>query len=353
MGKRIHKNDEMKRRFIQVDKILLENPKYQKMSEGSILAYSILRDRLDLSKENEDIYTDEEGYLYLIYTDEELGEILHRTRQTASNRKKELEKFGLIEMMRMGNQQPNRIYICEPDYCSPEEYLSYKYRQKKKGERAKKEQERIENFKKKYMLIEVEDVVEEPETVGAVMMPKNLTSPMPKFLTSSCQKNVHHDVKNFGTNNTEYIQTENNDTEYKNLNPNPRETDIYEILWDIKIPQDLKNRVKVMIVNKQLFLSSEQILLIEDAYKYQIQKGFVIPNCDINSREALNDYEFSKTVIKMLGTVKDIKNIRGLIKEWVEIAYTYKRNQLDVSDYSTNESSSYKRKVPFYNWLES
>nr|WP_259549675.1 replication initiator protein A [Heyndrickxia oleronia] len=86
IGKRIHRNDEINRRFLQVGKILL-SPN-EKLSEGAILAYSILRDRLDLSKANSDVYTDSEGFLYVIYTDEELGYILSCTRQTANARKK-------------------------------------------------------------------------------------------------------------------------------------------------------------------------------------------------------------------------------------------------------------------------
>lgn len=131
----------------------------------------------------------------------------------------------------------------------------------------------------------------------------------------------------------------------KNLNPNPNLVDIYEILWDCNLPQELKNRIKVMIVNKQIYLNASQILEIEDAYKYQISKGFIIPDCSMEDPEALNDYEFSNTVVKMLTRVKDIKNMRGLIKEWVEQAFTYKKEQFYVFDYSSTGKSV------LYDWL--
>lgn len=128
-------------------------------------------------------------------------------------------------------------------------------------------------------------------------------------------------------NNTKGNNTKGNNTN-KNLNLNPKEVDTYEILWDSKIPQTLKNRIKVMIANKQISLSSEQILSIEDAYHYQIKKSYVIPDCDIDYTGALNDYEFSNTVAKMLETVKDIHNIRGLIQEWVQLAFEHKLEQI-------------------------
>ncbi|UDY80728.1 dNA replication protein [Geobacillus phage GR1] len=131
----------------------------------------------------------------------------------------------------------------------------------------------------------------------------------------------------------------------KNLNLNPKPVDIYEILWDCDIPQELKNRIKVMIVNKQISLNSSQILEIEDAYKYQISKGFIIPNCSMEDSDGINDYEFSNTVVKMLARVRDIKNMRGLIKEWVEQAFAYKKEQFYVFDYSSTTKSV------LYDWL--
>jgi hypothetical protein len=201
LGKRIHKNDELKRRFVQVDKILLENPQYEKLSEGAILAYSILRDRLDLSKENADVYTDDEGYLYLIYTDEELGEILHRTRQTANSRKKELKKYGLLDWFTPGQNQPNRLYICEPDYCDPEEYISKKYRARKKAERDQKAKAKLEEFHKE------EKEAETLEGVGES-----------KILTPGSQKNVHPEVEIFGTIETEVSELELKETEFLVVN---------------------------------------------------------------------------------------------------------------------------------------
>lgn len=218
LGKRIHRNDEINRRFLQVDKILLENPKYEKLSEGAILAYSILRDRLDLSKANSDVYTDSEGFLYVIYTDEELGYILHRTRQTANARKKELEKFGLLEMVRGGYQEPNRIYICEPDTCSPDEYLSNQYKEKLEQKVKKMESKIVERHKEKYLIVDVtnreEITCEDVETLVAQQKSK--------ILTTRSQNSGQLEVKNFDTINTEYKDTENIKTKEKKYDDDKR-----------------------------------------------------------------------------------------------------------------------------------
>jgi len=130
-----------------------------------------------------------------------------------------------------------------------------------------------------------------------------------------------------------------------NLNPSNEKDTIYEILWNTNIPQYLKVRIKVLLINQSVNLSSKEILLIEDAYNYQKQKGFVVPDCSMDDIDSLNDFEFSKTVEKMLMTVKEIDNIRGLIKSWIELAFSYKRNENNVIDYSNNS------KLPFYDWL--
>lgn len=328
----IHKNDEITRRFYQVDKLLLENPKYEDLSDGAILTWSILRDRMELSKQNSEVFSDQEGYLFLIFTDEELAQILHRNRKTANARKKELEKFGLLYNVRMGNQEANRLYLLEPEKCDPNEYISNQYRKKKKAELVKKQIEKEISQKKKYLMIEFSENDKsdylQDEALGGVMMGKKRTSVMGKKRTSKRVKNGHPDVQYLGCNDTDLNDTDLNDTDNKNLNHNLKKVDLYEILWNTKIPSNLKNRIKVMIANKNISLTTKQILLIEDAYHYQVKKGYVIPDCDFDYSGGLNDIEFSNTVETMLESVRDIQNMRGLIKEWVQLAFEYKLEQL-------------------------
>lgn len=150
--------------------------------------------------------------------------------------------------------------------------------------------------------------------------------------------------KETGNKETDNKQTDNKE----NPNPNHKESenDIYNVLWELDIPQTLKIKIKNKIVDKRIHLSIEQLEQIEDAYHYQISKGFIDPECAHDDIEALNDRDFTKTIIKMLMKVENIENMRGLIKEWVEQAYSYKRNQFYVSDFSGGSGNSI-----FYDWL--
>lgn len=104
--------EEVTLRFYQVPKALFENSACKGLSLGAKLMFSILRDRLDVSIKNE--WEDENGYIYLIFTVDEIEEILEVTRKTAIKHKKELKNFGLIIDKRVGQGNPNRIYVLKP-----------------------------------------------------------------------------------------------------------------------------------------------------------------------------------------------------------------------------------------------
>ena len=76
------------------------------------------------------IQTQKAFYTFYLYTDEELGYILHRTPSNSQCKEKRVRKIRTVRMVRGGYQEPNRIYICEPDTCSPDEYLSNQYKEK-------------------------------------------------------------------------------------------------------------------------------------------------------------------------------------------------------------------------------
>jgi len=134
---------------------------------------------------------------------------------------------------------------------------------------------------------------------------------------------------------------DNTNNNNNNLNPNLNTVDKYKVLLDSKMPHDLKVKIKVMIADNIIDLSANEILMIEDAYQHQLKKGYILPNGSKEDATVINDYEFSLTVSKMLNTVKEINNMRGLIQTWVKKALDYKLLSMDKPDESK-----------FYNWLE-
>lgn len=333
----IHKNDEIKRRFYQVDKLLLENPKYEELSEGAVLTWAILRDRMELSKLNSEVYSDDEGYLFLIFTDEELAEILHRNRKTASARKKELEKFGLLYSVRMGNQEPNRLYLLEPETCDPSEYLSLQYRKKKQAEIIQKQVEKAKSQKKKYVMIEVleEDGNSYPqaETVGGVMMGKKRTSVMSKKRTSGCVKNGHLDVQNLPTNDTDL-----NDLELK-------DTEVFE-----------EEEKKINIYFPKLI---KEVLGSEGVYDEIMIARIILEmkHADVSFLTKKEMLEQHRKMDKKRDEGEDIWDwakyfVGGIVKNRLSESSAVRQERLQESKKFKEYTQKPSMDVPFYNWLE-
>ena len=105
--------EEVTLRFYQVPKALFKNPIYEGLSLGSKLMYSILRDRLDMSIKNN--WKDEKGYIYLIFSGEELINLLEVSKNTVTKYKRELVKHRLIINKRLGQGKSDMIYVLKPE----------------------------------------------------------------------------------------------------------------------------------------------------------------------------------------------------------------------------------------------
>ncbi|MDU7535120.1 MAG: replication initiator protein A [Staphylococcus epidermidis] len=114
--KRITIQEFEQERFYKLYKFLFEDDYFRKLSDSAKIAYCMFRDRFELSKINN--WIDENGNVYLIFTTKELSEILNCGTQKVTKIKKELEHFNLLEQERIGLNKPNKIYILEPKKSS-------------------------------------------------------------------------------------------------------------------------------------------------------------------------------------------------------------------------------------------
>jgi hypothetical protein len=105
--------EEVTLRFYQTPKALFNNPAYKGLALGPKLMYSILRDRLDISIKNN--WKDEKGYIYLIFSVEEMAGLLEIDRTAVMRYKKKLVEYKLIIDKRLGQGNPNRIYVLKPE----------------------------------------------------------------------------------------------------------------------------------------------------------------------------------------------------------------------------------------------
>lgn len=97
-------------KFYQMPKELFSNPYYhQNLSLESKIAYTLLLDRLELSRMNG--WVNEKKQIYLIYTRKEIMSELKISKATVVKVFNELKTCNLIKEERIGFSKPNRIYL--------------------------------------------------------------------------------------------------------------------------------------------------------------------------------------------------------------------------------------------------
>lgn len=106
--------EENSHRFYQLPKELFINESYKHLSLNAKVIYSMLLDRKELSRKNN--WVDEFGQIFLLFTRENIMEILNISKPTAVKAFKELADSKLIIEERQGLNKPNKIYVCRIKY---------------------------------------------------------------------------------------------------------------------------------------------------------------------------------------------------------------------------------------------
>ncbi|WP_415939741.1 replication initiator protein A [Roseburia hominis] len=111
--------------FYRVPKVLFTAECFKSLSCDAKVLYGLMLDRMSLSIKNR--WFDEEDRVYIIFTVEEIAELLNCGTQKAVKLMKELDDnqgIGLIEKKRLGLGKPNVIYVKNfilKEKCSPEQ----------------------------------------------------------------------------------------------------------------------------------------------------------------------------------------------------------------------------------------
>ena len=98
--------------FFRIPKLLFTDPIFAKLSSDAKVLYGILLDRMNLSMKNN--WIDEENKVYIIFTIEEIAEIMCCATQKATKILQELDDkkgIGLVEKKRLGLGKPNILYV--------------------------------------------------------------------------------------------------------------------------------------------------------------------------------------------------------------------------------------------------
>lgn len=191
MTKKYNIQEEAAERFYRLPKVFFTNETYKQMSNDAKIAFAILQDRLELSIRND--WYDDEGNIYFLYGNQELGEILNCSKPTVIKIKKELQKADLLEEKRMGLSLSNRLYLLKP----------------------------------KADIADVKEMKKQRDEAQTLEPQQKL-----KSFTSRSQNSLPQEVKNFNTNDTELNKTDLSDTEI-NINPSVNELDLPRVLLNV------------------------------------------------------------------------------------------------------------------------
>ncbi|NJD02368.1 MAG: hypothetical protein FIA99_07200 [Ruminiclostridium sp.] len=178
-------------RYYKVPKDLFESGRYKyALNSDAKLLYALLLDRMVLSKENG--WVNERGEIYLIYTRDDLCEILGLCRNTMTKAFKQLSDSGLIFEKRQGRGLPNLIYIGKiqrdkTQNPSPEQSSSQAYPQYPHNP--------------------------QPENISIPSDSQNLRIKKRKKCESRIPENTNQDSQNFTPNETDIIETDKNETD--------------------------------------------------------------------------------------------------------------------------------------------
>lgn len=178
--------------FYMLHKVLFINEKYKKLSDSAKVTYAILNDRVSLSIKNN--WIDQNGDIYFIFTNENLQEVLDKSKNTITKIKKELQEVGLLEQVKTGFNRPNKLYLHE---------IETNITIEKEIQNSTSNDDESSDIKDSQIM--------------GLQNPKQWDSRIPNDVTPESQNLDPNDTE---FSNTDYIETENNDTNDLNDTPN-------------------------------------------------------------------------------------------------------------------------------------
>ena len=110
-------NDIKNNLFYQMPKFLFEGELKKGLSNDAKVLYSLLRDRHELSLQNN--WVNENNEVYLIYTRKNMEDMLGLADKTVKKAVDKLKEYGLIEEEHIGLNKPNRIFLTAVSVDNP------------------------------------------------------------------------------------------------------------------------------------------------------------------------------------------------------------------------------------------
>ena len=97
-------------RYFKIPYRLIEDDYFSDLDPLAVMVYGILTDRISLSRKNKQHFTDRDGYLYVVATNEEIGKWIKKSEPVVIKLKRQLIEHDLLKEKRQGVRLANLLY---------------------------------------------------------------------------------------------------------------------------------------------------------------------------------------------------------------------------------------------------
>ena len=228
--------------FYRIPKILFTAECFKTISCEAKVLYGLLLDRMSLSIKNR--WFDEEDRVYIIFTVEEIAELMNCGTQKAVRLLKELDSekgIGLVEKRRLGLGKPNVIYVKNFMVKQPE-------KEEKEPEKPVNTQNG-ENHNSGMMKTTIQECAE-----SQFKNDENHNSGIVKITTLECPKSQSNntDINNTDFSENEYNDTESSETDFNetdNILSNPSHLSVRKTAGMIDMVEEMEAYRKIIREN--------------------------------------------------------------------------------------------------------
>ena len=228
--------------FYRIPKILFTAECFKTISCEAKVLYGLLLDRMSLSIKNR--WFDEEDRVYIIFTVEEIAELMNCGTQKAVRLLKELDSekgIGLVEKRRLGLGKPNVIYVKNFMVKQPE-------KEEKEPEKPVNTQN-CENHNSRVVKTTIQECAE-----SQFKNDENHNSGIVKITTPECPKSQSNntDINNTDFSENEYNDTESSETDFNetdNILSNPSHLSVRKTAGMIDMVEEMEAYRKIIREN--------------------------------------------------------------------------------------------------------
>ena len=228
--------------FYRVPKVLFTEPCFKTLSCEAKVLYGLMLDRMSLSIKNR--WFDEEDRVYIIFTVEEIAELMNCGTQKAVRLLKELDSekgIGLVEKRRLGLGKPNVIYV-----------KNFMVKQPEKEEKEPEKPVNTQNCENHNSRVVKTTIQECPKS--QFKNDENHNSGIVKITTLECPKSQSNntDINNTDFSENEYNDTESSETDFNetdNILSNPSHLSVRKTAGMIDMVEEMEAYRKIIREN--------------------------------------------------------------------------------------------------------